>query len=391
VRRGTHTRARSESDRAKGVALAGLALLLFARKKCGAKGTTTGAEPRVEPKPTKPKRTCFRRFLHGLTTPVRREDKVKWRKEYEEKAVKEAEEEKGVTPPPEPSGTKSAKKDEVESKLTDIFVKVLGVVATGIGVTGAVVVVGASIFWARFDAIGIPAIQAVTDIPRTELLVQGAQEMVFFVLVGLGAALLIAIADPKGDITYGSLFVLAGLVLGGAIFAICTTTLSWGWVLGLVGLALLLALATIGIGFTTEQRLLPLLVSVFVASFVFSASCAFLIVETQKFAQAIAIHFGPNKEGKYGKGEGIIGIYVTATEKTLFYARADLNEADDDAGLYEVPRTDTTTYAIGPLEQIQDDGEPKVKETGEALLKSLAADAESLTPPEAAGSSTKGK
>jgi hypothetical protein len=366
------------------VALAGLALLLFARKKCGAKGTTTGAEARVEPKPTKPKRTCFRQFLHGLTTPVRREDKAKGKKDY-------AEEEKGVTPPPEPSGTKSAKKDEAESKLTDIFVKVLGAVATGIGVTGAVVVVGASIFWARFDAIGIPAIQAVTDIPRTELLVQGAQEMVFFVLVGLGAALLIAIADPKGDITYGSLFVLAGLVLGGAIFAICTTTLSWGWVLGLIGLALLLALATIGIGFTTEQRLLPLLVSVFVASFVFSASCAFLIVETQKFAQAIAIHFGPNKEGKYGKGEGIIGIYVTATEKTLFYARADLNEADDDAGLYEVPRTDTTTYAIGPPEQIQDDGEPKVKETGEVLLKSLEADAESLTPPEAAGSSTKGK
>jgi hypothetical protein len=361
----------------------GLALLIFARKKCGTKGATTGAETKVEPRPAKPQRTWIRKILHWLTTPVRREDKAKWRKEYEEKAVKEAAEEKGVTPTPEPTGTKSVKKDEVESKLTDIVVKVLGAIATGIGVTGAVVVVGASIFWARFDAIGIPPIQAVTDIPRTELLVQGGQEMVLFVLIGLGAALLITLADPKGDITYGSLIVLAGLVLGAAIFAI-TTNLSWAWVLGLSGLALILSLAAIGIGFTTGQRLLPLLVSVFIATFVFSASSAFLIVETQKFAQAIAIHFGPNGEGKEGKREGIVGIYVTATEKTLFYARADLNGADD-VGLYEVPRTDTTTYAVGPPEQIQDDDVPLVEETGEALLESLKKDAESLPPPEAAG------
>jgi hypothetical protein len=341
----------------------------------------------IERERPKPDRTWLGDRLHLLTKPIRHEDQAKWLKEDEERAAREAGKQEGVTPTPEPRGGKDEEK-EGGNKLTGIVVNVLGAVATGVGVTGAVAVVGAAIFWARFDAIGVPPVQAVTAIPRTELLVQGAQEMIIFVLIGLGAALLIALADPKGDITYGTIFVIGLLILGAGAFAIFMTTLSVGWVLGLIGLALLLALATIGIGFTTGQRPVPLLVSVFVASFVFSASSAFLIVENQRFAQAIAIHFGPNKEGKYGKEEGIVGIYVTATEKTLFYARADLNDADD-VGLYEIPRTDTTTYAIGPPEQIEDDGNPVVEETGKALLKSLAKDAESLPPPEAAGASTK--
>ena len=394
MRRRTHARACSESDRAKGAAaLAALTLLLCARKKCGAKGPATNPSARGEPKPTKPERTKLRELLHWFTTPVRHEDKAQWKREYEEKAIKEAEEESGVTPTPEPGCKKvgfgcltvscdetakkdspekeEAKEDGGESSLTGITVKVLGAIATGVGVTGAVVVVGAAIFWARFDAIGVPPVQAVTAIPRTELLVQGAQEMIIFVLIGLGAALLIALADPKGAITYGTLFVLGGLVLGAAIFAI-TTELSWAWVLGLIGLTLILALATIGIGFTTKQRLLPLLISVFVASFVFSASCAFLIVETQKFAQAIAIHFGPNE-----KRVDITGVYVTVTEKTIFYARSDLFK--EPAGLYEAPRGEATTYAVGRLKPIEEDGGSPVRKSAKRLLTQLQTDAEAPT------------
>jgi len=405
VRRGKHTHACSESERAKGAVLAGLALLLFTRKKCGAKDPATGSTAQGEPKPTKPQRTKLRKLLHWFTTPVRREDKARWKREYEEKAIKEAEEENGTAPPPEPSCKKvglgcltvscgetakkdspekeEAKKDEGESRLTDITVKVLGAIATGVGVTGAVVVVGAAIFWARFDAIGVPPVQAVTAIPRTELLVQGAQEMVIFVLIGLGAALLIVLADPKGTVTYGTLFVLGGLILGAAAFAIFMTTLSWGWVLGLIGLALLLALATIGIGFTTGQRPVPLLVSVFIASFVFSASSAFLIVRNQRFAQAIAIHFGPNE-----KGEDITGVYVTVTEKTIFYAQSDL--FGPPAGLYEVPRGEATTYAIGPLEAIEEDKASPVQKSAKELLIRLKHDAgikrpRSSPPPAAQG------
>lgn len=361
----------------------------------------------AEPEPTEPRRSCCGKKLHSLTKPIRRRDQAKWKKEDEERAIEEAEDARGVTPP-EPSGEKArcgceatagkdtpkggTKEGRGEGDLTGLVVKVLGAVATGVGVTGAVVVVGAAIFWTRFDAIGVPPVQAVTAIPRTELLVQGAQEMVIFVLIGLGAALLIALADPKGDITYGTVLVLVGLVLGAAAFAIFKTSLSTLLVLSLIVLALLLSLAAIGVGFTTGQHLVPLLISVFIASFVFSAASAVLIVKNQRFAQAIAIHFGPNKKGEYGKRKGIIGIYVTATDETIFYARADLKERKD-AGVYEVPRTDTTTYAVGPLELIEDDGVPEVQKTGRKLLRRLKRDAESFPPAEAtaAGTSTKGQ
>jgi len=138
-------------------------------------------------------------------------------------------------------------------------------------------------------------------------------------------------------------------------------------------LASVFALLAIGIGIATGQRLLPLLVSVFVASFLFSASCAFLVVEQQRYAQAIAIQFGPKANAE----KGITGVYVTATEKTIFYGRPDLDGAAD-VGLYEVPRAETTTYAVGRLEPIVEDNTHPVQDSAEALLKSLKVDAESL-------------
>jgi hypothetical protein len=273
--------------------------------------------------------------------------------------------------PEDPTGEEKAKADETGG-LMGIVINVLGAIATGIGVTGAVVVVGGAIFWARFDAIGVPPTQAVTAIPRTELLAQGAQEMVLFVLAGLGATLFIALADSKGLITRGTVFVLGLLVSGAGAYAI-STELSWGWVLGLIGLASAFAGIAVLIGFTTKQRLVPLLVSVFVGAFVFSATSAFLVVEKQRFAQAIAIQFGSAAEVK----DGITGIYVTATEKTIFFARSDA-DGGSDAGLYEVPRGEATTYAVGPLEPIVEDKEKPVQEHAKELLHSLKKDAEEL-------------
>lgn len=392
MKRDRHRRTGCESVRAKSGILAGLALLFFARKKCCARDTGGGrgpnptpepqeaSEPQRTPEPEKPPRRWFGGLLHGLTKPIRLEDQAQWHEEDKARAARVKAEKEGAAPPPKP-GDKQTKDDEGGSGLTGIVVNILGAIATGVGITGAVIVVGATIFWARFDAIGIPPIQAVTDIPRTELLVQGAQETMIFVLVGLGAALLIALADPKGAITRGTLGVLALLVLGAGIFAV-TTTLSWVWVVALIGLALVLSGATIGIGFATQRRLIALLVSVFIASFVFSATCAFVIVETQNFAQAVAIHFGPNKEGKRGKGDGITGIYVTATENTLVYARPPSN-GSDELGLYEVPRSEGTTYAVGPLEPIDEDGGSPVRKRAQSMLEHLKADAERLPPPEA--------
>jgi len=361
----------------------GAVLIFKAGRRFGSNKKTPAAPPTVAPAP---KRTKLGDFAHWFTWPVRKKDQEK--RKLEESA-----------PKPEPpkdtckkrfgcltiscgdeeadAGDKEDKGEDGESGLTGIVVKVLGAIAAGIGVTGAVVVVGAAIFWARFEAMGVPPIQAVTAIPRTELLVQGGQEMVIFVLIALAATLLIALADPRGIITRGTLFVLGGLIVGAIVYTLWTT-LPWWCVLILIALASGLALASIGVGFATTQKLLPLLVSVFIATFLFSASCAFLIVETQHYAQAIAIQFGAKAEGD----GGLTGIYVTVTDKTIFFARPDQDD-EGATGLYEVPRAEATTYAVGPLEPIERDDLKPVEERGTALLKRLKEDAKNFAPPEA--------
>lgn len=389
MRRRDSPQSKATCDRGSRLAaLVGAVLIFKAGRRFGSDKQSPAAEPPVAPTP--PKRTKLGDFAHWFTWPVRREDQEKRRLEES-------------TPTPEPpKDTHTCKKrvgcltiscgdeeadaggdkeedkgEDGESGLSGIVVKVLGAIAAGIGVTGAVVVVGAAIFWARFEAMGVPPIQAVTALPRTELLVQGGQEMVIFVLIALAATLLIALADPKGIITRGTLFVLGGLLVGAIAYTLWTT-LPWWCVLLLIVLASVLALASIGVGFATKQKLLPLLVGVFIATFFFSASCAFLIVQTQHYAQAIAIQFGPKAEGD----KGLTGIYVTVTDKTIFFARPDQDD-EGATGLYEVPRAEATTYAVGPLEPIERDGTKPVEERGTALLERLKEDAENFAPPEA--------
>jgi len=227
------SRLQPDCDQTTGIAALGAAALIFlAGRRSGSSGTKAADKPK--PKPDPPKLTKPEKVARCLTWPVRKRDQEKRRQE------------ENPPPPPEPpknpcekrfgcvtvtcgdatsakpegaTAEEKAKVDETGG-LTSIVVKVLGAIATGIGVTGAVVVVGAAIFWARFDAIGVPPTLAVTVIPRTELLVQGAQEMVIFVLVGLGATLFIALADSKGIITRGTLIVLGLLVAGAAGYLI---------------------------------------------------------------------------------------------------------------------------------------------------------------------------
>jgi hypothetical protein len=388
-RASSKSRLERDRDQATGIAALGVAVLIFlaGRRSRSNSDTTVSKDP--PPKPDPPKRTWLEDVVHWLRKPVRKVDQ-------EKQALEE-----NPPPAPEPvadackksfgcitvscgeTTTAKAAEDAGETKdaaeetggLGSIVVKALGAIAAGIGVTGAVVVVGAAIFWARFEAIGVPATQAVAAIPRTELLVLGGQEMIIFVLVALAATLLIALADPKGLITHGTLIVLGALVLGATIYAICAP-LGWPWVLGLAALVLTFALVSIAIGLSTKQRLLPLLVSVFVLTFVFSASSAILIVEMQKYGQAIAIRFGPNADGK---DRGLSGIYVTATDKTIFYARSDFD--GQKVGLYEVPRGEATTYAVGPSEPVERDGAKPVEERGKALLKRLRGDAKSFPAP----------
>lgn len=392
-----------DCERKHGVAvLVGGALIFLAgRRSRSDSPAADGKDKEVAPKP--PERTFLEKVARWITWPVRKADQAK--RELEENPKQPAEPEKdtskklsigcvtlncGETPDAKAGEDKkeAEKKGDEAGGLTSIAVKVLGVIAAGIGVTGAVTVVGASIFWARFDAMDVPMVQAVTAIPKAELLVQGTQETMIFVLIGLGATLLIALADPKGIVTRGTLIVLSLLIAGAGGYLLCTS-LNGGWVLVLFGAALALAVICILIAFNTGRRLVPLLVSVFLASFLFSWACAFVIVEMQKYAQAISIRFSPSTADEK-EGPGLIGIYVAVTDDTIYFARADPDadggededRAADDTGLYEVPRTDAVTYAVGPLEPIEkENGGQPVKTRGKILLSRLKKDAKSFPPP----------
>lgn len=385
-RRRKSDRERPEHSRATRItALVGAAVIFLARRRCNPRGT---AVKEATPTPAPPERTWLEEKVHCLTWPVRKKDQVKKREEERQPKTPEPPTDTGKTVrlcgvtltcgdpgAKADDAEKPEKKDDEPSGLSGIVLKVLGAIATGIGVVGAVTVVGAAVFWVRFDAIDLPATQAVSVIPKAELLVQGAQEVILFIAIGLAAALLIALADPKGIVTRGTVIVLCAFVLIATAYVLLKS-LPIVPTLGLVGLALILALLCVGIAFATGQRLLPLLVSVFLAALIFSSSCALLIVNDQKYAQAIAIRFGADEQGV---GKGLTGIYVTVTSDTIYFAQIgnypESKESVSMTGLYEVHRADTTTYAVGPLAPTTGpEGSHPVEEQAEDLLKRLNKD-----------------
>jgi hypothetical protein len=370
-----------ELGRNRSAGFAALAALLFflagRRSRLATPPAPKPSSPPPHPPPPAPKRTALGEFFHWFTWPIRKQDQEK--RKLEEAAAK--------APPPKPPAAGKPKADKDEKKdgdpggLLGIVLKVLGAVATGIGVVGAVTVVGAAIFWVRFDAIGLPATQAVSVIPKEELLVQGAQEVAIFVGVGLAAALLISLADPRGIVTRGTAVVLGLFVLIATVY-VGAKSLPLALSLGLVAGAIVLALLCIAIAFNTGQRLVPLLVSVFLAALIFSSSCALLVVNDQKYAQAVAIRFGAEE----GVGKGLTGIYVTVTDDTIYFAQTgvdpELPGSVDTTGLYEVHRADTTTYAVGPLEPVNRNGRADpVEERAKVLLARLNEDGENFVAP----------
>lgn len=240
--------------------------------------------------------------------------------------------------------------------LSDLVLKAVTAIATAVGVTGAVAVVGASLYWIRFDQVGLPATQAVNALPNTELVVQGAQEVIVFVLVALAAVLAIGLGDPKGTIKGGTLLLLGLLAVGGGIYAITTALHFWSVVLLFV-LAFLLAAGCVRVGRSTGQRFWPLAVSVFFAAIIFSATITYLVTKQQKFVQAVAILRVPDDKG-------LTGIYVTATDKTIFFGHLGPMQS----GLYEVDRSPKLTYAVGPLES-KPDAETRARDMLDRMIE----------------------
>lgn len=105
--------------------------------------------------------------------------------------------------PSQPQENAGAGKGEgkQESTFTSILLPVLTVIGTGIGAIGFVIFFGGFIVWTRFDAAGLPANEAVAQVPRNELVVTGAS---FLVPALLGALLAAAVVVALWDAVIGN-------------------------------------------------------------------------------------------------------------------------------------------------------------------------------------------
>lgn len=244
-------------------------------------------------------------------------------------------------------GFDRSRKDVSGDGVGAVVLKAVGAVAAGIGVTGAVVVIGAALLWIRFKGAGLPATQAVSVQPKYEPLVQGAHTTIVFVLIALAVVLIMFFADPKGNIRGVTLVTLLALAFGAMVYA-AGTDLSCLTKVLLGVLAFLLVAGSIAVGRRTGDQFWPFAIAVFVAALMFSASSVLLIAKQQKFVQAVAVLRSPTDAG-------LTGIYVTATEKRIYLGiRTPIRTAEGNvrkkASMFDVDRGDGVVYAVGPLE-----------------------------------------
>jgi FtsZ-binding cell division protein ZapB len=88
-----------------------------------------------------------------------------------------------------------------ENPFVAVLLPVLTVIGTGIGAIGFVIFFGGFIVWARFNAAGLPANEAVARVPRSDLVATGASFLVPALLAALGA---VALAVAGWDLAIGS-------------------------------------------------------------------------------------------------------------------------------------------------------------------------------------------
>lgn len=97
-----------------------------------------------------------------------------------------------------PTGSGKAAAND-QNPFLGVLLPVLTVLGTGIGVIGFVIFFGGFIVWTRFDAAGLPANEAVAQVPRNDLVVTGASFLVPALLAAL-AAVAVALAAWDGFI-----------------------------------------------------------------------------------------------------------------------------------------------------------------------------------------------
>jgi hypothetical protein len=102
----------------------------------------------------------------------------------------------------EPTQTKiESSEPEPQSPFMSLLLPVLTAIGTGIGAIGFVIFFGGFILWSRFAAAGLPAEEAVSHVPRGDLVATGASFIVPAILAALVAA---GLAVAGWDLAVGS-------------------------------------------------------------------------------------------------------------------------------------------------------------------------------------------
>ncbi len=136
----------------------------------------------------------------------------------------------------EPS-SESAKSSSLD-KLGELAWKAIPAIGSAVGFVGFVAVIGAALLWLRFDVAGLPATQALLAVPRQELVIVGAWELAWAVLGGLVAALVVYLADSKGDATVSTAHGIVIVATAEASFALFVVHLNClDTILFLIGVA----------------------------------------------------------------------------------------------------------------------------------------------------------
>jgi hypothetical protein len=105
------------------------------------------------------------------------------------------------SPGPQKAEEARGKHRNGENPFVAVLLPVLTVIGTGIGAIGFVIFFGGFIVWARFNAAGLPANEAVARVPRSDLVATGASFLVPALLAALGA---VALAVAGWDLAIGS-------------------------------------------------------------------------------------------------------------------------------------------------------------------------------------------
>jgi hypothetical protein len=150
----------------------------------------------------------------------------------------------------EQAGGSALPPQTTSQRLIDLGFQALPAIGGAIGFVGLVAVAGAVIQWFRFWAVGLPADQAVSVIPRPELVAIGAGFLIVYTLLGLLGVLMTYLLDSRDGVNeatrWGLVLVAAVEIAAAFVFAELPW---WGYV---AAAAWIVALATLSVAALTR-------------------------------------------------------------------------------------------------------------------------------------------